>query len=499
MTANPDQVRRALISAGGAALLSNILPANVASAQPTKSDEAEASEAAERPNRRGAVSPTTAQFAEYISGTLDRELPEAVVAATKLHILDTVAAMVSGRSLKPGEIAARYVKSLGGEPVATVVGTGIMTSPVNAALANAMAAHADETDDTNPFGPFHAGCSAVPSALATAEMAGRSGSDMVRAVALAYDVGVRVLQSFGGVERHPGFLTNTFVATAASAALLRLDPRQVRYALSYAAQQASGVGSWVRDRDHIEKSFDYGGMGARNGVMAATMVAMGFTGVEDVFSGPPSAFTALAKKPAPEKLVAELGTRFEVFNTTIKKWTVGGPLQPVLDSLSTLTSDAAVRAGNIKRVVVQIPTESLAIVDNATVPDLCLQHLVAMMIADGQLTFASIHDEARMRDPKVLAFRKLVEVAPSEELQKALPVRRAIITIETGDGRTVQHRTDIVRGTAGNPMDAREVETKALDLMAPVLGRARAAELVTKMEALERVEAVSELRPLLRA
>jgi 2-methylcitrate dehydratase PrpD len=130
--------------------------------------------------------------------------------------------------------------------------------------------------------------------------------------------------------------------------------------------------------------------------------------------------------------------------------------------------------------------------------DLCLQHLVGMMIADGQLTFASIHDEARTHDPKVLAFRKLVEVAPSEELQKALPVRRAIITIETGDGRTVQHRTDIVRGTAGNPMDAREVETKALDLMAPVLGQARATQLVTKIQALERVEAVSELRPLLR-
>jgi 2-methylcitrate dehydratase PrpD len=499
MKAEPDYVRRTLINASGGALLSNILPINLALAQSAEPGGEQGPAASERSRNRGAVSPITVQFAEYISGALDRELSEAVVARTKLHILDTFAAMVSGRRLKPGELAARYVDSLGGRPVATVVGTGILTSPVNAALANAMAAHADETDDTNPFGPFHAGCSAVSSALAAAEMAGRSGRDMLRAVTLAYDVGVRVLQSFGGVERHPGFLTNTFVATAASAALLRLDPRQVRYALSYAAQQASGVGSWVRDREHIEKSFDYGGMGARNGVMAATMVAMGFTGVEDVFSGQPNAFTALAKKPAPEKLVAELGTRFEVFNTTIKKWTVGGPLQPVLDSMFALMPDPAVRAGNIKRVVVEIPTESLAIVDNATASDLCLQHLVGMMIADGQLTFASIHDEARMRDPKVLAVRALVEIAPSEELQKALPVRRAIITIETGDGRTVRHRTDMVRGTAGNPMDAGEVETKAFDLVAPVLGQARAAELITKIGALERVGAVSELRPLLQA
>jgi 2-methylcitrate dehydratase PrpD len=497
MKADPDHVRRTLINASGAALLSNILPINPASAQTAESDGAPST--AERPRDRGAVSPITAQLAEYISAALDRELPEAVAATTKLHVLDTIAAMVSGRRLRPGEIAARYVESLGGKPVATVIATGIMTSPVNAALANAMAAHADETDDTHPFGPFHAGCSAVSAALATAEMAGRSGRDMLRAVTLAYDIGARVLQALGGAGRHPGFLTNTFVATAASAALLRLDPRQVRHALSYGAQQASGIGSWVRDRDHIEKAFDYGGMGARNGVMAATMVAFGFTGVEDVFSGQPSVFTALAKKAEPEKLVAELGTRFEVFNTTIKKWTVGGPLQPVLDSMSALMQDPAVRAGNVKRIVVDIPTESPAIVDNATVPDLCLQHLVGMMIADGRLTFASIHDEPRMHDPKVLAFRKLVEIAPNEELQKAVPIRQAIVTIETGDGRTLRHRTDVVRGTARNPMDAKEVEAKALDLLAPVLGQGRAAELITKVGSLERVGAVSELRPLLQA
>ena len=122
-------------------------------------------------------------------------------------------------------------------------------------------------------------------------------------------------------------LITTFVATACAAAMLRLDQRQVRHALSYAAQQASGLGSWARDREHIEKAFDFGGMGARNGVMAATMVAMGCTGVEDIFSGEESAFSALADKPAPEQLIAELGTRFDIHTTTIKKWSVGAPLQ----------------------------------------------------------------------------------------------------------------------------------------------------------------------------
>ena len=133
-------------------------------------------------------------------------------------------------------------------------------------------------------------------------------------------------------------------------------------------------------------------------------------------------FTALADNPAPDKLVAELGTRFDVFSTTIKKWCVGSPLQSVMDSVAVLLEDPAVRAGNIKRIAVDIPTESLRIVDNSTIPDLCLQHIVALMIVDGGATFASVHDVPRMSDPKVLAIRKLVEVVPSRELW---PCRRA--------------------------------------------------------------------------
>jgi len=249
----------------------------------------------------------------------------------------------------------------------------------------------------------------------------------------------------------------------------------------------------------MEKAFDFGGMGARNGVMAATMVAFGFTAVEDPFSGSQSVFTALADNPAPGQLVAELGTRFEVFNTTIKKWCVGSPLQSVLDSVAVLLDDPAVRAGNIKSIAVDIPTDSLRIVDNSTIPDLCLQHLVALMIADRGATFASVHDVARMRDPEVLAIRRLVQVVPSEELQAAVPARQAIVRIETADGRSLSHRTYVVRGTARNPMDAKEVEAKALDLTAPVLGTARANELIAAVSRLDSFGPVSGLRRLLQA
>ncbi len=500
MSEDPDRTRRWLINASGAALISNaFVPA------PSLAQAAPASRPEETAMDDVPISPITTALSEYVAHSLDRELPPAVAPKTKMHVLDTIAAMVSGSRLKPGQLAATYVESLGGRPQATVIGTGIVTSSVNAALANGMAAHGDETDDSHLAGRFHPGCGIVPAALATAEVADRNGSDLLRAVALGYDIGARSIFALGFralyTERHSTHsLSTTFGATAAAAALLRLNPREVRHAFSFAAQQASGIPYWERDREHVEKAFDFGGMGARNGVTAATMIRAGFTGVDDFLTGDANLFTALGDEGAkPAELVAELGARYEVMNTSIKKWCVGSPLQSVLDAVTALLDDPAVRAGVVRRIVVDMPADRLHIVDNRTIPDICLQHLVALMIVDGGATFASVHDYARMSDPKVLAIRKLVEAVPSKELQTAKPARQAIVRIETADGRTLTHRTYEVRGTPGNPVDKSEVDAKALDLMGPILGASRANELIAAIGDLDRFGPVSGLRRLLQA
>ena len=504
MRDDPDHTRRWLINVSGAALLSNVLPA-AALAQAAASKPATGGDDSEGPVKEEPLSPVTVALANYISASLDRELPAAVVAKTKMHVLDTIAAMVSGSRLKAGVAAARYVETLGGKPMATVVGTGLLTSTVNAALANGMAAHGDETDDSHLKARFHPGCGIMPAALATAEAASRSGNDLLRAVALGYDIGARSIYALGFgalyTERHSTHsLATTFGATAAAAAMLRLDPTRVRHAISFAAQQGSGVPYWERDREHIEKAFDFGGMGARNGVTAATMIAAGMTGIDDPLSGDKNLFTALGgDNPQPELFTAELGKRFEIIDTSIKKWCVGSPLQSVLDCVTELLKDPQVRAGRIKRIVVDMPADRLHIVDNKTIPDICLQHLVALMIVDGGAGFDSVHDFARMSDPKVLAIRKLVEAVPNQELVTAVPARQAIVRIETADGRSLSHRTYEVRGTPGNPMDQSEVDAKALDLMAPILGQSRAKELIAAIGNLDRFGPVAGLRRLLQA
>src|SRR6478672_1930467 len=254
------------------------------------------------PANRGGAMPSadiTGRLAKYMVEARERELAPEVQEAARHRILDTIAAMVSGSHLKPGEMAIQYARSQGGVAEASVLTTDIRTSAVNAALANAMFGHADETDDFHPETKAHPGCSVVPAALALAEREGSSGKELVHAVTIGYDLCCRFLLALGAdhvrkTHRSAEGTSSTLGAVGAAAAIARLDEAKTRYALSYAAQQVSGLWSWVRDAEHVEKAFDFSGMGARNGVTAAIMSQMGFSGVWDILDGEHNALVALS-------------------------------------------------------------------------------------------------------------------------------------------------------------------------------------------------------------
>jgi 2-methylcitrate dehydratase PrpD len=447
------------------------------------------------------ISPVMQRLSAYIAGAGRQRLPAPVAEKTKHHILDTIAAMVSGAPLLPGRKAISYVKALGGAKEACVVGSRIVTGAANAALANGMLAHADETDDSHAPSLTHPGCGIVPAALAVAEREGSSGEALLRAVALGYDVCARLTMSLNAYEfREDGHSTHSFGpmfgAAAAAGSLLRLSADQCRYLLSYTAQQASGVSCWMRDEEHIEKAFDFGGMPARNGVYAATMVAHGFTGVEDVFSGERSFFVAYGREPKPEVLVQGLGEDFEILRTNIKRWSVGSPIQAPLDSLADLIKDG-LRSQDVDSVLVRVAHQGANTTDNRNMPDICMQHMCAVMILDGTVTFKSSHDEKRMRNAKVLDLRKRITLKGDDDLTRAMPSRQGIVEVKLRDGRTLRHHTKAVRGTVENPMTRAEVDVKSYDLLAPVNGKARARKLCSAVWELEKLRDVRKLRPLL--
>jgi 2-methylcitrate dehydratase PrpD len=222
-----------------------------------------------------APEPEMSVLSAYMSAAGNRALPAEAAEQAKHHLLDTLASMISGSELPPGQAALRYIGSHAGKGAATIVGSSLTAAPIDAALANGVMAHADETDDSHNASRSHPGCAVVPAALAAGEQFGIDGARFLRAVTLGYDIGARVVLAMGGFEfsyesslaTHS--IAGTFGAAAAAACAAGLDTREMRWVLDYTAQQSSGIAAWRRDTDHIEKAFVFGGMPARNGVTSA--------------------------------------------------------------------------------------------------------------------------------------------------------------------------------------------------------------------------------------
>src|ERR1700730_7605506 len=376
--------------------------------------------------------PVMDALSAYMSAAANRVLPAEAADHAKHHLLDTLAAMISGSQLLPGQAALRYAIAHAGKGAATIVGSTLTAGTGDGALGHGVMAHADETDDSHNASRSHPGCAVVPAALATGEELGIDGARFLRAVTLGYDIGTRVVTAMGGAEfsyassLSTHSIAGTFGAAAAAACAAGLDARQMRWVLDYTAQQSSGIIAWRRDTDHIEKAFVFAGMPARNGVASALVVRSGWNGVDDIFSGAENFFIAYAPKAQPERLLEKLGERYEIVQTDIKKWTVGSPIQAPLDAIEAIRAKRPFVADSVQRVTVRLAPSIAQVVDNRDIPDICLQHMVAVMLLDKTVSFRAAHDKARMKDATALRQRAKVNLVHDQQLARLLPVRVAI-------------------------------------------------------------------------
>jgi len=459
---------------------------------------------AQKPSPSPAPGPVMSTLAAYMSAARTRALPDEVTEQAKYHLLDTMAAMISGSELPPGQAAQRHLREHSGNGSATVVGTAFTAPTIDAAMANGMMAHADETDDSHNESRSHPGCAVVPAALAAGEISAIDGMGLLRAVTVGYDIGTRMVMAMGGAafSYESGLSTHsiagTFGAAAAACCAVGLDTRQMRWALDYTAQQSSGITAWRRDTDHIEKAFVFAGKPARDGVTSALLVQSGWNGVDDVLSGPDNFFAAYAPKAQTERLIEKLGERYEIAQTDIKKWSVGSPIQGPLDAIEAIRGKKSFEADQVTKVTVRLAPSVASVVDNRDIPDICLQHMIAVMLIDKTVSFQAAHDKPRMQDAAVLKQRAKVNLVKDEELAKLLPARETVVEIELNDGAKLSERVAAVRGTPKNPMSRNEVVDKARDLISPVLGREQATRLIDVVFDMENQTDIRGLRKLLQ-
>src|SRR5258707_371135 len=267
----PVLTRRNMLGLAGLTFATTIIPPEFLSTKAAARQESAAQ----------GVSPVMDKLSRYMSEAGERALPDEVIEKAKHHILDTLAAMISGSELAPGRAAIEFVRAYGGKEVATVVASNIVCGPIEAALANGVLAHADETDDSHGPSRSHPGVSVVPAALAAGEQYVINGVHFLRAVTLGYDVGTRVTMSMGGpayqaeTHRSTHGTVASFGAGAAAGCAASLSAEKMRLLLDYTAQQTSGIGAWSRDAEHMEKAFLFGGKPAAGAAMAATLIQSG--------------------------------------------------------------------------------------------------------------------------------------------------------------------------------------------------------------------------------
>jgi 2-methylcitrate dehydratase PrpD len=228
------------------------------------------------------------------------------------------------------------------------------------------------------------------------------------------------------------------------------------------------------------------------------LVQAGATGVDDVLSGKDNFLADYAPQADPAKLIEKLGERYEVSRTNIKKWTVGSPIQAPLDALEIILKRHPLDPDQVQTITVRVATSEASIVSNREMPDICMQHMIAVMLLDKTASFKAAHDKPRMQDPAVLRQRSKVQLMPDGDLERQLPARVAIVEVTLTDGTRLTETVTAVRGTAQNPMPRDEVIAKCRDLMTPILGADRCSRLIDTVLNLERLKSVRELRPLLQ-
>lgn len=443
----------------------------------------------------------------YLAGARTAAVPAAIRDRARLHILDTLAAIIACHPLEASQLGTKYAVAMSGGGGSPIFASRATASPIDAVFANAMTAHAAEINDFIPSAYVQPGPSIVSAGMELARANARSGHDLVNAIVAGYELAGRIPKAIGTRNLWLAGLANhgvgpVFGTAAASAALLGLDRMQCNHMLAFCAEQASGSWQWMLDVRHIEKAFVFAAMPARNGMQAAAMAGLGFTGVPDSFDTEKSWFRwpALTGKGSdPAQLIEGLGEEFELSHAALKRYPVGGPTQPAVRALLALQKE--VTAQDIASIRVEMPGAADTF-RSANMPALNIPYLAAIIMLDGRLDFVDAQSLDRMTsDEAAKAFARKVEVVADTAQETGEGEERtesARVTIALADGSQKSRYVAYVPGFPTHPMEKSEVETKARELTEPVIGKAKSDRLIALCDGLDDLETVDPIVDLMR-
>jgi 2-methylcitrate dehydratase PrpD len=393
----------------------------------------------------------TQVLAQYAASTSFGAVPPDVRERAKLVIMDEMACAQFGRRSLAGDLAARYVATLGGTEEARVLGTALRVPALLAALANGTAGHGEEVDGAHVVGG-HPGATIVHAAVATAERQRASGADLVNAVILGYDIGTRALHACGGIftakKRHHlhGDFLYALGAAVAAGRILGLDPVRHGHAMALVTFQANGLIALFSEQRHVSKSFS-NGQYAFAGVNAALMAAAGLEGCDDVIGGRDGVLDAWGVENGAHLVTRGLGQDYAVMGANFKFLNAGYPIHTAVEAATALVAEHKIDADSIASVHVGMPANAMRVVDNRQMHNICVQDMVSAALARGRLSLRDLPFPAILDEPRYTRIRASITVGVDPDLDRELPDGRgANVAITTSTGAMFSRRVDWPRG-----------------------------------------------------
>ena len=412
----------------------------------------------------------TKYVADFIVRTKYEDIPANVIELGKKTILDGFGLALAGSVSESGPIIRKYIETIGAPGKASVIGTKMKAPARFAALANGIAIHADDYDDTGSA--LHVNAPVLPATFALCELGGRSGKDFT----LAYHVGVEVENKIGDAisARHngEGFHTTgtlgAFGSTATCAKLRGLDAAQTARALGLAGSQASGL----RDNFGTMTKPFHAGHAAESGVVSADLIALGWTAAEDILEAPLGFYQAEGGTYDPHLVAGKLGNpwMFASPGDLIKRFPCGTIQQAVMDKMLQLIREHNIKAGDVEKVEIGGNKNNVGTLfhhhpKTGLEAKFSMEYAVSILLVEGKAGLAQFSDAVVQR-PDVQAMieksRYYVDPEydkPGDTLQ-AMLVKGNIIKIYMKGGKVITGTSAFAKGSPENPMTYDEVAEK---------------------------------------
>ena len=350
------------------------------------------------------------------------------------------------------------------------------------------AAHTEEVDDIFRDGIYHPGAPTISAALAVARSLNLSGMDFLRAVVVGYEISTRIGVAMGRAHYKHWHNTGTigcFGACSAVSETLKLNKQQFAHALATVTTFAAGLQQAFR-MDSMSKPL-HAGRAAEAGVTAALAAREGVTGSLDVIEG---FGKAMGDDPDWAAAFSTLGRDWHITRMTFKNHACCGHTFAAIDGALALKERMKLAAGEIERIRVGTYRAGVEVAHyeaprSPAEGRFSLKYVVATALTHGSVRLAAF-ESSRLENAQTKALMGKISVGIDPELDATFPRQRAArVVIEARGGRREEFLQPTRKGDPDMPLTDREVDDKYMELVTPVLGAAKAKDLLARLWKLE--------------